>query len=711
MAALRLIEPLHLQRIQSLLTDNNVLVQPITAQHEDYVIRNANRENDSPLQFLWWRGPKPEPLFFSLGTRGSKKSKSNPDAHLIIGTKADDRIVGYLLSQLPQDDVFVYLSFRMGNGEGGNNRWFGRGRRPQDQRPNVAMLQLHEQLRNTWQAAFPDPMPPHPTLPGDWLLLARLPLTELDPATAPNQRSALKTLILEKLAQAFVIAEKLRDKSFKGTGTTTVTDGKKASSFPSFMTFPLNQILYGPPGTGKTYHTSTRAVGILEGLADHEISSKYSREQVRARFEEYQQAGWIGFVTFHQAFSYEDFVEGIKPDVAEETESLRYAIEPGIFRTLADKALAAWQQAQQPAAEISLPFEVVYEAYLADLQARVEAGNGKAMLHTLENYEVFVTSIDSKNAIHIAPASAYGPTPIASKWTRAVYSQFAKISDIVPMNKTMRKVGGPNSSLQWAVFNDLKNFEAQHQSELQAATAAEETHLIKTTEAPRFVLIIDEINRGNVANIFGELITLLEDDKRAGRPEALTVKLPYSKEDFTVPENLYLLGTMNTADRSVEALDTALRRRFSFTEMLPEADVIRAQPNKGIIGEGAAAVDVARMLEVINSRLEQLLDRDHCLGHALLLRLDTLEELRAAFQRSILPLLQEYFFGDWGKIGLVLGPKFVEISKANAPGRFALADFSGYDGGNVREKPLYRVTKPENWDATAFQSIYPATPA
>ena len=230
----------------------------------------------------------------------------------------------------------------------------------------------------------------------------------------------------------------------------------------------------------------------------------------------------------------------------------------------------------------------------------------------------------------------------------------------------------------------------------------------QATEIPRFVLVIDEINRGNVANIFGELITLLETDKRTGTANEITLTLPYSKQSFSVPPNLYLLGTMNTADRSVEALDTALRRRFSFTEMRPEAGVIQAQANQGIIGEGAEAVDVAQILEVLNSRLEQLLDRDHCLGHALLLGLTTLEGLRAAFQRNIVPLLQEYFFGDWGKIGLVLGARFVEVVSAASAGQHALAKFPGYETAGLRDKKLYRLTPPASWDAAAFRSIYAA---
>lgn len=163
------------------------------------------------------------------------------------------------------------------------------------------------------------------------------------------------------------------------------------------------------------------------------------------------------------------------------------------------------------------------------------------------------------------------------------------------------------------------------------------------------VLIIDEINRGNVARVFGELITLIEPSKRAGQPEALEVTLPYSKQRFSVPDNLYLIGTMNTADRSLATLDIALRRRFSFVEMPPRPDLL-----DGVLVEG---VDIGAMLRAMNDRIEALLDRDHCLGHAYFMPLmddRTLTRLAAIFRGNILPLLQEYFFEDWQRIQWVL---------------------------------------------------------
>ena len=168
--------------------------------------------------------------------------------------------------------------------------------------------------------------------------------------------------------------------------------------------------------------------------------------------------------------------------------------------------------------------------------------------------------------------------------------------------------------------------------------------------APRYAVFIDEINRGNVARIFGELITLLEEDKRLGAEHEVIVQLPHGQRLFGVPPNLHVIGTMNTADRSIDALDTALRRRFDFREMGPRLDLLAFEIDGGIRTD--------EMLRVINHRLERLYDRDHRIGHAYLYKLrrdPTLEGLKRVFRNQLTPLLQEYFHGDWGKIGLVLG--------------------------------------------------------
>ena len=216
-----------------------------------------------------------------------------------------------------------------------------------------------------------------------------------------------------------------------------------------------------------------------------------------------------------------------------------------------------------------------------------------------------------------------------------------------------------------------------------------------------YAIFIDEINRGNISSIFGELITLIEDDKREGKSNEIKATLPYSKKHFSVPNNLYIIGTMNTADRSVEALDTALRRRFSFIEMNPEPEKLNSNEFK------CNGIDLEALLNAINGRIEKLLDKDYCIGHSYFMtiknREEPLEEIKTIFQNKILPLLQEYFYGDWGKILLVIGKEFV-VTKKNTI-KFLSTDsyeeFEEYD-----EKPIYNFTKSSNWTLDSFKSIY-----
>jgi hypothetical protein len=503
----------------------------------------------------------------------------------------------------------------------------------------------------------------------------------------------------------------------KTSAPVTTTENERASHKENnyVTTFPLNQILYGPPGTGKTFSTSALTLAILTGQSWAEVNGHYGNNHaaLRQELEAYHEQGQTAFVTFHQAFGYEDFVEGIKP-YEKENDQLGYRVEDGVFKRICRTARQAWQAANtgQSAPDAlqlaAADFDELYERFGDDLRHRIAKGSHPQLV-TSQGKPVEVIAVDADGILTLIHLSnLHGNTykhRIAPKWIRQIYERYSSVAEIKKVYEELRQLGGTNTSLQWAIFNGLKIYE-QQQSMPYAHPYSVAAPQLQATEIPRFVLIIDEINRGSVANIFGELITLLETDKRTGEATEITVTLPYSKQSFSVPSNLYLLGTMNTADRSVEALDTALRRRFSFTEMRPNAGVIRQQVgSNGVIGEGENAVDVAQILEVLNSRLEQLLDHDHCLGHALLLRIADLEDLRAAFQRNILPLLQEYFFGDWGKIGLVLGEKFITVAD-KTEGRHALAKFGKYDATGLRDKPLYRLTPPKDWDAKTFRSIY-----
>lgn len=314
-----------------------------------------------------------------------------------------------------------------------------------------------------------------------------------------------------------------------------------------------NIVYFGPPGTGKTYIVSEKAAAICK--------------KKRGDYAELVKQGRIAFVTFHQSYSYEDFVEGIRPITDTDQGAVKYQIRKGIFRQMCDRA-------------------------------------GK---YPDDNY----------------------------------------------------------------------------------------------------VLIIDEINRANISKVFGELITLLEPDKRIGVENEIQVVLPYSGEPFGVPKNLYIIGTMNTADRSIALLDTALRRRFEFEEMMPEPKLLKGRVVKDSQGNDTD-IDLAAMLSALNSRIEYLYDRDHTIGHAFFMSVSTLADLDGVFRRKVIPLLQEYFYEDWTKIAQALndpcdGTRFLkreELSPAHVDGL-------GDAYGESRARYIVR----DQFDVSAFEAIYknPAT--
>ena len=297
--------------------------------------------------------------------------------------------------------------------------------------------------------------------------------------------------------------------------SSSITSGNDSENSSVRNSSQLNTILYGPPGTGKTYSTARRCVEVCDGsneLKDAEIADRYRQLCAEKRVE---------FVTFHESYGYEDFVEGLRPDPdAGSSGTLRLTPIPGILQRIAERA------------------------------CNCEAG----LAH---------------------------------------------------------------------------------------------------------VLVIDEINRANISKVLGELVTLLEEDKRKGRPNEVAVTLPYSGEKFTLPVNLHILGTMNTADRSIALLDTALRRRFHFEEIPPEPKLL----------EHIDGIDLPGVLRKINERLEWLVDRDHVVGHAWLMEAQTKEQVDRIMRGKIIPLIAEYFHEDWSKVRAVLGggSGFVERTELEAP--------------------------------------------
>lgn len=319
---------------------------------------------------------------------------------------------------------------------------------------------------------------------------------------------------------------------------------------------PLNLILYGPPGTGKTYRTMAEAVRLCRGLADDDslLNDAGRRQELRQAYEELKGQGQVGFVTFHQNYAYEDFVEGLRPQPLADGVGFTLKAQPGILRQMAE------------AAEFS---------------------------------------------------------------------------------------------------------------------------------AEEHVLVIDEINRANISKVFGELITLIEPDKRLGMDEGMRLTLPYSGARFGVPANLHIVGTMNTADRSIALLDTALRRRFEFRELMPDVSLLK--PIDGI--------NLAALLATINERIEYLFDREHQIGHAYFIRCATRGDVDEVMRHKVIPLLAEYFYEDWAKVAAVLGDG--DDGESDREGRFIdrrrLKAPKGL-GGDEDAAPRYRWSVRDTFSFDGFAS-------
>jgi 5-methylcytosine-specific restriction endonuclease McrBC GTP-binding regulatory subunit McrB len=487
------------------------------------------------------------------------------------------------------------------------------------------------------------------------------------------------------------------------------------------MNINLNTILYGPPGTGKTYNTINKALSIIDGA---EKSKLNSRADEHARFNELLDNGTVQFISFHQSMSYEDFIEGIKPHTRSGT--IQYSVRSGLFKSICYKALKSMYHANQPKND-ELDLDVLYEEFVKHLQDtykendyrfkskensqlrldKEELDKGKIVVYfrysnsvkkegegktpfpikkekIIKMYEINVTGEEQNLKAKLNPILTYHLYPYF-----AVYKSFLEF---------VRDKVGDNSEayLKEESTSDDSDFE-RYLEQLQLL----KKQGVELKKGQAHVLIIDEINRGNVSQIFGELITLIEDDKRFGREEALEVTLPYSQEKFVVPENLYIIGTMNTADRSVEALDTALRRRFSFEEKMPELQTL----NTDVDG-----VNLQLLVGKINERLELLLDRDHTIGHAWFIGCKSITSLKEIFENKIIPLLKEFFYNDYGKIGLILGDAFFEEGRNSKENVFA--SFKRIDPDIKKElaqKPVFHFRIPDDHDQLirAFQSIYP----
>jgi 5-methylcytosine-specific restriction protein B len=479
---------------------------------------------------------------------------------------------------------------------------------------------------------------------------------------------------------------------------------------------PTNLILYGPPGTGKTYRTAYEAVLLCDGTVAFDESPE-GRQALLDRYRELEAEKRIAFVTFHQNYDYESFVEGLRPETGDgEGNSAGFRLEarPGIFREICALADQARTRPVPAASAVGLDLsgrrfwkmgqgaigseDEVYDAALASQYIALGWGG------TIDLSDERFSSIDAIKAEWL-DKNRGDPRP--SHWTQTwPFRAEMKIGDIVivPYGNTefraIAEVTGdyryvPEAGGFYAHRRDVRWLLTLDEP-LPVDTIVDGNFTMRTLypiatkrvnlpalarliagdddtapaeavagEPEQFVLIIDEINRANISKVFGELITLIEPDKRLGMPNALSLTLPYSKKrDFGVPANLHIVGTMNTADRSIALLDTALRRRFTFREMAPRIDLLGAKDG----------IDLRAVLTAINDRIEYLIDREHRIGHAFFMECQSREAIDLVMRDKVIPLLQEYFFEDWGRIHAVLGDGFIGSRKIAPP-----PDFEGDD--------------------------------
>ena len=359
-----------------------------------------------------------------------------------------------------------------------------------------------------------------------------------------------------------------------------------------------NIILYGPPGTGKTYNSIDKAVEI----ASPERFNFNNHKVNKGVFDELRRNGQIEFVTFHQNYSYEDFVVGISPDVTSGT--LRFDKREGIFKQLAERAKQNWL-ASSDKKEISIDFNFVFNTFFSKL-IEEEVKEIEIPMKS-KGYKFKVTSIDiDEGRIKFTKQSGGTGHDLLVKNLKAIYE----------------------GSLDYGVeglgvyYNPLVEHLKEFAETLEPQNSTEE-------ELKRFVLIIDEINRANISKVFGELITLLEDDKRLGEENELKITLPNGEKEFGVPPNLYIIGTMNTADKSIALIDIALRRRFEFIGYYPEYEMLNEEESL--------------LLKKVNEAVfKEKKSADYLIGHAYFMKGQTIE---IVLKNKVIPLLMEYFSG------------------------------------------------------------------
>ena len=448
---------------------------------------------------------------------------------------------------------------------------------------------------------------------------------------------------------------------------------EKPNRKPKISSIAYNTILYGPPGTGKTYDTIERAVQIIDPslIGDHATH--------KARFDALRANGQIEFITFHQSYSYEDFVEGLRPVVNPEDESTeaRYRYVPGIFKRLAVEALFDCLKPTSPDTQL-ISFDTLWKKLVEQIE--LEPDKKYPGLTEKTSYRISLSAKGNLDGTNVLSGKTFLCTRSILEKVFLAKPKSQSVSSSEVMEVVVR---GCHSHFVAAMFNELRrieksNFAGKEQPLVGVFSPEQKAEIVQAylrrrdasayalkppAECPRYVLVIDEINRGNISKILGELITLIEPDKRLGSEHSLVVTLPYTGDYFVVPNNLYILGTMNTADKSIALVDVALRRRFEFEELRPDFGYCANLPPA-----------MREALETLNHRICLRKDRDHQIGHSYFINVVDDQEFNRVFVRQVIPLLQEYFFNDWEGLRYVLGEQgkqagaFIKPLAGNAVG-------------------------------------------
>ncbi|KYG65581.1 hypothetical protein AZI86_00430 [Bdellovibrio bacteriovorus] len=430
------------------------------------------------------------------------------------------------------------------------------------------------------------------------------------------------------------------------------------------MKKPLNQIFYGPPGTGKTFRTAYEAVEIIDGRLPQISDPKELHRAVMSRFEDLRELKKIGFVTFHSSYSYEEFMEGIFPSFGED-KSIQYELRDGVFKDFVDNMRNR---------SIAGRFEGVTESsevWRLSLGSRTEPATfenamrkGLAML-SFDHVDFSRNDINEYYDAH--PDSA-------GRQQLTMFVEEMKINDIICVfnsQTSIRAIGIVTGDYEFRPDNpgyphtrkvkwiDQQVHEVLHLNggnklmtpsvhRMKSAKVSDVLALVgkspsKAVDEDKYVFIIDEINRANISKVFGELLTVIESSKREGEANCVKVQLPYSKQKFVVPKNLHIIGTMNTADRSIAMMDIALRRRFSFVEL---------NPNYSLVPEQVDGLPIRQVLNNLNRSIAMFIGRDYRLGHSFLMkeRISDLTDFKKVWFTEIMPMLSEYFHGDWNKL-------------------------------------------------------------